>query len=267
MNQDKVLQQHNYKLPIVYHVLPIPDVQLEWLGFVLHYIDTHSSERLVLHDVEIASNGAITSTELGRLLSLICGRKLKSKPLTKGQDKKQYRYWEANKVKKLLQLLEVKPIEKMGIFPIKSVYRTTNSEQDSIPYRSPVVDCGSYSRESLLPTYHYKEIEIIGDMWSLKYNYDFRFSYSLMRQLLSQSIPTPTPKKNKDIKGKIINMPIASKNTEARYKEIVTSIMFFDRPNLLESLKKLKNLFIICYFYFFIYNLKSSGVPKSFQYS
>ena len=175
------MHTHNLKLPI-------SDVQIEWLGFVHHYIIQHSSEHLLTNDISIASNGVIDKRELGQLFSYVSGRKLKSKQKNKSKNSKQYRYWETKELLKLLQDHEVKPVEVLGKKSNISVSKTSNSDKLTIPYRDNYLSF-------LLPSFHGSEIEHIGDKWSSNWGYEYRFSYSLMREVLSLAIPTPTPKR------------------------------------------------------------------------
>ena len=146
------MHTHNLKLPI-------SDVQIEWLGFVHHYIIQHSSEHLLTNDISIASNGVIDKRELGQLFSYVSGRKLKSKQKNKSKNSKQYRYWETKELLKLLQDHEVKPVEVLGKKSNISVSKTSNSDKLTIPYRDNYLSF-------LLPSFHGSEIEHIGDKWS-----------------------------------------------------------------------------------------------------
>ena len=212
--------------------LPISDVQMQWLEFVHHYIIHHSSEHLLTNDISITSNGVIDKRELGQLFSYISGRKLKSKQKNKSKNNKQYRYWEAKKLQKLLQSLEVQPVKELGKKLIKSVHSDEVSDKITIPYKSPVVDYNHNLKETLLPTYHLDEIDIITNKWNLINNYDFLMSYSFMRELLSQSIPIPTPKRmwlDEKVKGQCLNF--LHNQDENGYSMLSESLIKKNFPN------------------------------------
>ena len=73
-------------------------------------------------------------------------------------------------------------------------------EPKTIPYLDSILPI-------IIPSYHTDEVKVIEDIWNINWGYDFCFSYSLMRSILKDSIPTITPKKlwlNENLNGKCL---------------------------------------------------------------
>ena len=81
-----------------------------------------------------------------------------------------------------------KIVQKAPIIDSNSVIGANPSEPKTIPYLDSILPF-------VIPSYHPKEVDVIADMWNINWGYDFRMSYSFVRKMLTQSIPTVTPKK------------------------------------------------------------------------
>ena len=81
-----------------------------------------------------------------------------------------------------------KIVQNTPIIATNSVVGANPSEQKTIPYLDTVLPF-------ILPSYHLDEVNVIADIWSIKWGLDFRMSYSFVRKMLSQSVPIITPKK------------------------------------------------------------------------
>lgn len=81
-----------------------------------------------------------------------------------------------------------KIVQNTPIIAANSVVGANPSEQKTIPYLDNVLPF-------ILPSYHIDEVNVIKNIWSINWGYDFKFCYSLARKILQQSIPTVTPKK------------------------------------------------------------------------
>ena len=81
-----------------------------------------------------------------------------------------------------------KIVQKAPIIDSNSVIGANPLEPKTIPYLDSILPF-------VIPSYHPKEVDVIADIWNINWGYDFRMSYSFVRKMLTQSIPTVTPKK------------------------------------------------------------------------
>jgi len=81
-----------------------------------------------------------------------------------------------------------KIVQKAPIIDTNSVIGANPIEPKTIPYLDSILPF-------VIPSYHPKEVDVIADIWNINWGYDFRMSYSFVRKMLTQSIPTVTPKK------------------------------------------------------------------------
>jgi len=81
-----------------------------------------------------------------------------------------------------------KIVQYTPIIATNSVVGANPIEPKTIPYLDSILPF-------VIPSYHPKEVDVIADMWNINWGYDFRMSYSFVRKMLTQSIPTVTPKK------------------------------------------------------------------------
>ena len=89
-----------------------------------------------------------------------------------------------------------------SIIADSGVVGANSSQENTIPYLDNVL-------AFIVPSFHVDEVKVIEDIWNIKWGYDFCFSYSLMRNILEETIPTTTPKKlwlDENLNGKCLEL-------------------------------------------------------------
>jgi len=193
-----------------------------YIAFVLGFINQLKNKKEVdSNDIVEASNGLITAKVLSKTLKnlgLIYRRT--SEYISKLHRPSIY-LWNIKDIRNVCSFYYIHPINleelrtaingKTSTITPKIVQYTpiiaTNSvvganpiEPKTIPYLDSILPI-------IIPSYHTDEVKVIEDIWNINWGYDFCFSYSLMRSILKDSIPTITPKKlwlNENLNGKCL---------------------------------------------------------------
>jgi len=193
-----------------------------YIAFVLGFINQLKNKKEVdSNDIVEASDGLITAKVLSKTLKnlgLIYRRT--SEYISKLHRPSIY-LWNIKDIRNVCSFYYIHPINleelrtaingKTSTITPKIVQYTpiiaTNSvvganpiEPKTIPYLDSILPI-------IIPSYHTDEVKVIEDIWNINWGYDFCFSYSLIRSILKDSIPTITPKKlwlNENLNGKCL---------------------------------------------------------------
>ena len=193
-----------------------------YLGYILYYIN-NIKDKLTVTSQEIAqsSAGLFNAKRIGDTLRFFPIKSVISSYYKSKYSRPNITVWETKEIRNVCAPYNIHPInleelhtaingktstitskivQKTPIIADSGVIGANPYEQNTIPYLDSILPV-------IIPSYHTDEISIIADIWNINWGYSFYFSYSLMRKILEESIPTITPKKlwlNDKLNGKCL---------------------------------------------------------------
>ena len=181
-----------------------------YLGYVLYYIDNIKDKPIVTsQEIAQSSEGLFKAKKIGDTLKFFPIESDISSYYKSKTSRPNITKWKTEEIRNVCSFYHIHPINLSELnTAIKGKTRTilpkivqipsiiadsgvvgaNPSEPNTIPYLDSILPF-------VIPSYHPKEVDVIADIWNINWGYDFRMSYSFVRKMLTQSIPTVTPKK------------------------------------------------------------------------
>ena len=193
-----------------------------YIAFVLGFINQLKNKKEVdSNDIVEASDGLITAKVLSKTLKNLGLKTRRTTTYISQLLRPSIYLWNIKEIRNVCSFYCIHPIsleelhtaikgktttitskivQKAPIIDSNSVIGANPLEPKTIPYLDSILPI-------IIPSYHTDEVKVIEDIWNINWGYDFCFSYSLMRSILKDSVPTITPKKlwlNENLNGKCL---------------------------------------------------------------
>jgi len=193
-----------------------------YLGYILYYINNIKDKLTVTsQDIAQSSEGLFNAKRIGDTLRFFPIESEITSRYKSKNNRPNITKWKIKEIRNVCAPYNIHPInledldtaingktstitpkivQKTPIIDSFGVIGANDSELKTIPYLESILPF-------IIPSYHTDEITIIADIWNINWGYSFYFSYSLMRKLLEESIPTITSKKlwlNDKLNGKCL---------------------------------------------------------------
>ncbi len=219
--------KHSNKLNSTYYInqldklLPTEMCKF-YLGYILYYINNIKDKLTVTsQDIAQSSAGLFNAKRIGDTLRFFPIESEITSRYKSKNNRPNITKWKIKEIRNVCATYYIHPlnleelntaingktstitskiVQKTPIIDNSGVIGANPSEQNTIPYSESVLPF-------ILPSFHTDEITIIADIWNINWGYSFYFSYSIMRKLLEESIPTITSKKlwlNDKLNGKCL---------------------------------------------------------------
>ena len=195
-----------------------------YIAFVLGFINQLKNKKEVdSNDIVEASDGLITSKVLGRTLKSLGLKTRRTTTYISQLLRPSIYLWNIKDIRNVCSFYYIHPInlselntaikgktrtilpkivQISSIIADSGVVGANSSQENTIPYLDNVL-------AFIVPSFHSDEVKVIEGIWNIKWGYDFCFSYSLMRKILEETIPTTTPKKlwlDENLNGKCLEL-------------------------------------------------------------
>ena len=181
-----------------------------YIAFVLGFINQLKNKKEVdSNDIVEASDGLITAKVLGKTLKNLGLKTRRTTTYISQLLRPSIYLWNIKDIRNVCSFYCIHPISLEELHT--AIKGKTSTITSKIVQKAPIIDSNSVIGANplepktipyldsilpfVIPSYHPKEVDVIADMWNINWGYDFRMSYSFVRKMLTQYIPTVTPKK------------------------------------------------------------------------